>query len=220
MKDERNQYQIIRKDARGCFVESLSDRFPQGNAHFGFAAYDSKRPAGQRQTQSIHIYMSMSEVMELCRKLSTSEMRYIIQQKQQTGDSKPIQSWMGGTSAKKLRVLGKPRADGRSLSRVCNLLVSKKGGFLFTASSGPGDEDSKGLIVPRYGSNPENHVSISMTYEAFSELLLTTQAHYQAWLSSWYATNYQAPGYSQRPTSNPEAYGGAYGQGYSSQGIY
>ena len=34
MYEERNQYQITRKDARGCFVESLSDAFPIGKAHF------------------------------------------------------------------------------------------------------------------------------------------------------------------------------------------
>ncbi len=30
MDDTRNQNQIIRKDARGCFVESLSDAFEIG----------------------------------------------------------------------------------------------------------------------------------------------------------------------------------------------
>lgn len=48
MQDERNQNQIIRKDARECFVESLSDAFSIGKAHFAFATYDVSRPAGQR----------------------------------------------------------------------------------------------------------------------------------------------------------------------------
>lgn len=39
MNDERNRDQIVRKDARGCFVESLSDAFGIGKAHFAFAAY-------------------------------------------------------------------------------------------------------------------------------------------------------------------------------------
>ncbi len=45
MNDERNRDQIVRKDARGCFVESLSDAFGIGKAHFAFAAYDMKRPS-------------------------------------------------------------------------------------------------------------------------------------------------------------------------------
>ena len=52
MQDERNASQIIRKDARNCFVESLSDAFANGRAHFAFATYDMNKPAGQRQTNN------------------------------------------------------------------------------------------------------------------------------------------------------------------------
>ena len=50
MAEERNNYQIARKDAKNCFVESLNDSFPIGRVHFAFATYDVNRPAGQRQT--------------------------------------------------------------------------------------------------------------------------------------------------------------------------
>ena len=39
MNNDSNQYQIIRKDARNCFVESLRDAFDIGKANFVFAAY-------------------------------------------------------------------------------------------------------------------------------------------------------------------------------------
>ena len=81
MYEDRNQYQIIRKDARNCFVESLSDAFNIGKAHFAFATYDLSQPVGQRQTNNIHIYMDISELLELCRKMSSGEMRFLIQQK-------------------------------------------------------------------------------------------------------------------------------------------
>ena len=32
MDKERNAHQIVRKDAKGCFVESLNDAFPSANA--------------------------------------------------------------------------------------------------------------------------------------------------------------------------------------------
>ena len=192
MSDERNQYQIIRKDARNCFVESLSDSFTKGRAHFAFATYDLSKPAGQRQTNNIHIYISMPELLELCRKLSCGELRYILQQKKQTGDSKPIQEWLGGTSAEKLRQYGKARPDGKSLSRVCKLLVGQKTDFLLIADSGPGDKDDKGLIVPRFGNKPENHVAVSLTFDALSELLLMTKTHYEAWLTAWYLSQRQS----------------------------
>ena len=80
--------------------------------------------------------------------------------------------------------------------RQAQLLAGSKSDFLFVADSGPGETDQKGLIVPKFGSKPENHVAVSMTFETFSELLLTTRLHYSAWLGAWYANQYH-PG-SQR----------------------
>lgn len=186
MAEERNPHQIIRKDAKNCFVESLSDSFDKGKAHFAFAAYDLNKPAGNRQTNCVHIYISIPELLELCRKLSCGELRYLWQERKKAGDSRPIQEWLGGTSAEKLIQYGKPRPDGKSLSRVCKLLAAQKSDFLFVADSGPGDKDAKGLIVPRFGKKPENHVSVSMTWDSLSELLLITKTHFEAWLTAWY----------------------------------
>ena len=191
MEESRNQHQIIRKDAKNCFVESLSDSFDKGKAHFAFATYDLNKPAGNRQTNCVHIYISIPELLELCRKLSSGELRYIWQERKKTGDGKPIQEWLGGTSAEKLAQYGKPRPDGKSLSRVARLLAAQKTDFLLTASSGPGDKDAKGLIVPRFGKKPENHVSVSMTWASLAELLLLTKVHYEAWLAAWYLSQIQ-----------------------------
>lgn len=186
MQEARNQCQIIRKDAKSCFVESLSDAFEKGKAHFAFVTYDLKLPAGKRQTSCVHIYISIPELLELSRKLSCGELRYIWQGKKKSGDSKPIQEWLGGTSAEKLRQYGKPRPDGKSLSRVARLLAGQRSDFLFVADSGPGETNDKGLIVPRFGNKPENHVAVSMTWDALAELILMTKAHYEAWLTARY----------------------------------
>ncbi len=215
-QDERNRFQIIRKDAKNCFVESLSDAFPIGKAHFGFATYDTRRPEGSRQTNSIHIYIAMSEILELCRKLSGGEMRYIMQEKKANNDPTPIQEWLGGTAAAKLRSMGKSRSDGKSLSRTCKLLLSNKGGFLLVADSGPGEQNKQGLIVPQFGNKPENHVAIPMTWEAFVELMLMTQTHYVAWLSAKYVSMNQNQSGSQLGYSKqlPQT------ENYSDQGGY
>ena len=186
MSEARDANQIIRKDAKNCFVESLSDAFEFGKAHLTFASYDMRKPSGQRQTSNISIYLDIAEVLELNRKMASGELRYMIQQKQKNNDRTPLQQWLGGTSAEKLRQLGHSRPDGKSLSRTAQLFCGSKADFLFVADSGPGETNEKGLIVPRFGNNPENHVSISMSWEALSELLLLTQTHYQAWLTSWY----------------------------------
>ncbi|MFR9200119.1 MAG: hypothetical protein ACLVML_04770 [Candidatus Gastranaerophilaceae bacterium] len=202
MIEERNQNQIIRIDARNCFVESLSDSFEIEKAHFVFAAYDLSKPAGQRQTNNIHIYMDVAELFELCRKLTGGELRWLMQNKKKSGDNTPLYQCLGGTSVEKLEKYGRPRADGKSLSRTAQLVCGNKTDFLFVADSGPGEANAKGLIVPRFGKNPENHVSVSMTFESLSALLLMTKAHYEAWLTAWYL---KKPAASFRDAGLPQA---------------
>ncbi len=188
MNDNRNRSQIIRIDARNCFVESLNDAFEIGKAHFTFASYDLSKPSGRRQTNSIQIYIDMAEVLELCRKLVGGELRYLMQAKKKNGDSNAALSvpWRHfGGKARKV-------TDGHErMGKVCRGLRSSsaacKTDFLFVADSGPGETNAKGLIVPRFGKNPENPVSVSMTFELLQhELMLMTKTHYQSWLTAYY----------------------------------
>ena len=55
--EDLNRYQIIRKDAKNCFVESKSDNFKYSKAHLEFSHYDLAKPSGQRQTNHVHIYI-------------------------------------------------------------------------------------------------------------------------------------------------------------------
>ena len=72
------------------------------------------------------------------------------------------------------------------------MVPGTKSDFLFIADSGPGEVNEKGLIVPKFGNKPENHVAISMSLESLSELLLVTRIHYQAWLGVLYNKNYSS----------------------------
>ena len=176
MSKDRNLNQIIRKDARGCFVESLNDVFSIGKAHLAFVAYDLHSPAGQRQTDNIHIYLDIAELLELCRKAGVRGAAPSgAGQKAGRGQKALCTSAWAAPPRKRLRQLGKPRADGMSLSRVFQLLPGSRSDFLLVADSGPGERDAKGLIVPRFGKKPENHVALSMTMESFCELLLLTR---------------------------------------------
>ena len=58
--------------------------------------------------------------------------------------------------------------------------------YLFVADSGPGDQNEQGLIVPRFGKNPEQHVAVSFSWKKLNEFLFTIHAHYMAWLSARY----------------------------------
>ena len=187
MTEEYNKNQIIRKDARGCFVESLCDFFEVGKVHLAFASYDVNLPSGQRQTNNIHIFIGVDELQEICRKISCGELQYMLKQKKKAEDyNTPLLEWLGGTSAEKLAQRGRSRTDGKSLSRTAKLVAGRKNDFLFSADSGAGEQNAQGLIVPRFGGDPENHVSVSMSWASLSELFLLTKENYQAWLTAKY----------------------------------
>ena len=205
MNEERNQYQISRKDAKNSFVESLSDAFSIGKVHFNFASYDLNKPAGQRQTGMVSIYIDVDEFLELCRKLTCGELRYLVQsQKSAASPKTALYQSLGGTSADKLKQQNRSRSDGKSLSRTLQMLTGNKSDLILVADSGPGETTEKGLIVPKFGNKPENHITVSMSLDNVGELLLITKTHYEAWLSAWYAQRITNPPPVQQTPPKPK----------------
>lgn len=189
--DERNQSQIIRIDGRNCFVEVKNDSFEFGKMHLEFATYDVKLPAGQRQTNHVHIYVSMEDWLALCCEAASGSLLYQARQCKGGSGSGPLYECLGGTSAKKLAHYGKSRADNKSLSRIMKILSAEKADFLLIADSGPGEENATGLIVPKWGKTPENHIAISMSARTLTGMLHIAKSHYDAWLSSIYVKDPQ-----------------------------
>ena len=185
--EERNKAQIIRIDARNCFVESRSDAFEIGKAHLEFATYDTSKPAGQRQTNHIHIYVDIPEFLCLAQEALNGMLHSRARHQRTNNNEAPLHESLGGTSAEKLAQRGNPRPDGKSLSRIFKIMLSnKEDSYLFTASSGPGETNATGLIVPKFGGKPENHVSVLMNWRAVNELMVMTKVHYEAWLAAKY----------------------------------
>lgn len=184
---EQNLNQIIRKDAKSCFVESLNDCFRIGKAHLRFVKYDVSKPAKSRQTDMVDIFVDISEIMELQRQFIGGEMRCRVDARKEKKDTTtPLFESMGGVSDAKLKLQDRRRKDKKSLSRIARLLIGAKKDFMFIAQSGPGEETDKGLIAPKFGDNPENNVAIALTFADLSELILMTVAHYNGWLTGWY----------------------------------
>jgi hypothetical protein len=184
-----NRYQIIRKDARNCFVETKSDYFLFDKVHLEFAKYDATRPSGERQTDHVHIYINVPEFLLLAHEALSGALHMRARQERTTDEKerRPLYRQLGGTSAERLAKYGRTRPDGKSLSRTVKLQLGKTPDtYLFSADSGPGETNATGLIVPKFGGNPENHVSVPMDWRNLNELLLTTKTHYEAWLAAWY----------------------------------
>ncbi|WP_145984973.1 hypothetical protein [Dysosmobacter welbionis] len=187
-----NWGQIIRKDARGCFVEIKNDCFHLEKVHLQFVSYDTSLPKGSRYTSNINIYIDVPEFLALTQEAASGTLHMRMQQYKQEKKQEPLYEHLGGTSAKQLAKYGKPRSDGKSLSRVVKLTISSKSDYFLTADSGPGEENKTGLIVPKFGANPEQHVSVILSWRQLNELLLTTAEHYRAWLSAKYTAEWGA----------------------------
>lgn len=205
-----NQDQIIRKDARSCFVEVKNDCFHLDKVHLQFVTYDQKRPPGQRYTNNIHIYINIPEFLVLAKEAETGALHARTQQLKREGKPDPLFEHLGGTAASQLKKYGKERPDGMSLSRVVKLVGGSKTDYLLVADSGPGEQSGKGLIVPRFGKSPEQHVAVGLTWRGVNEILITTAAHYQAWLSAKYLADWQkqhAPRLEGKPRADREEAG-------------
>jgi hypothetical protein len=223
--EEKNKSQIIRQDARNCFVESRSDAFEIGKIHFEFATYDTSKPKGECQTNNVNIYLDVSEFYGLAHTvlhghihLTMSQYKKIMKEieeyksannnqlndemkEKQAQVNKPLFQSLGGTPADKLRQYGRERKDGLSLSRSISLSVGGKVDYLLCAESGPGQTDSKGLIVPQYGNKPEQRVSVAMNWQAVNEIMMMTKIHYEAWLAAKYMA--ETFGVSKAPKNPP-----------------
>lgn len=145
-----NWGQIIRKDAKGCFVEVRNDTFHLDKVHLQFVSYDTTKPKGSRYVNNISIYIDVPEFLALAQEAASGTLHMRMQQYKNAGNKDPLYEHLGGTAAKYLTKYGRPRPDGKSLSRVVRLTVAAKSDYFLTADSGPGEENKTGLIVPRF----------------------------------------------------------------------
>ena len=160
--------------------------------HLQFVSYDTSRPKGSRYTNNISIYLDVPEFLALAQEAASGTLHMRMQQYKNAGNKEALYEHLGGTSAKHLERYGRPRPDGKSLSRVVRLTAATKADYFLTADSGPGEENKTGLIVPRFGLKPEQHVSVILSWRQLNELLLTTVEHYRAWLAAKYASEWTA----------------------------
>ncbi|MDR1704707.1 MAG: hypothetical protein LBS19_08485 [Clostridiales bacterium] len=160
------------------------------NLHLEYVAYDASRPEGQRQTNHVHIYIDVPEFLHLAHEGLTGALHFRSKQQREEKNQTPLYEHLGGTSTQRMAQYGKTRTDGKSLSRIVKLIWGQKVDYLFVADSGPGETNATGLIVPKFGKEPENHVSVGLNWRNLNELLLMTKTHYEAWLSAQYAKNH------------------------------
>lgn len=181
---EKKEERVIRIDGKNCFVEVLDNSFPIDKVRLDFVAYDTAAEKGNRQTANIQIYVDVDKFLSFCEKVRFGGREYIKYCHEHTDYHEPLFQNMGGASATVLKKRGQSRKDGMGISKVLNVSASKKGYFL-TAKSGPGEENEKGLIVPKY-KEPEQKVSIALEHYDLIRLCRMVEMRYSAYLASEY----------------------------------
>ncbi|WP_242247862.1 hypothetical protein [Bacillus cereus group sp. BfR-BA-01328] len=189
MARETNPLQIIRFDGRDCFMEVLNTGFDIGKVYMNFISYDQNKKAGERYTAKIPIYMDIDKFLVLSADIMSGKIHKLAENEKAKGAKYPgkIFDDMGGTPAESLKQRGKEREDGMSESRVLKLFPGSKLPFLFQAELGKGEKNDKGLIVPRYGTSPEQLVRIPMQGDDLKRFALVVKTHIDAYITAKYS---------------------------------
>lgn len=192
---------VYRADGKDCFVEVTSDALAIGKFKFTFKSYDASKPAGQRSKSTIQMYLDVADALLMSANILSGKYAKVIadekrkyeeaKAKSETYFQAPVFVRMGGVSAKKLKIQGKERPDKMSLSRQIKLMGGMKAMFVIQAEQGPGEENDKGLIVPRYGpkqgTKAEQSVMIPLDEDSAKKLALMIQLYAQAYASAQYS---------------------------------
>lgn len=199
-------HKIIKFNSNDSIFEVVADTFNIGKVHIHMHKYDESKSAGQKVTQAVDVFVSIDEALVLCQDILTGNIPIRVKALKDKGE-KYASAWqhLGGISATKLKEKQeyalkagrkledlkpnqKSRPDGKSLSRVFKIVPSSRDSYAFTfqAESGAGEEDSKGLIVPKYGTKPENRVFMPVTPEQAKAFALKLNVCIQAYYNSKY----------------------------------
>lgn len=171
--------QIIRKDGKDCLMEVNTQAFSIGKVKLVFAKYDPNKPKGQRTTARIEIYLDFSTALEFSQSILDGRLSKLLveannkfKQTQKPWD-KNVSISMGGTAHPK------NRTDGKAESRTLSAQLGTNKPIALVASSGPGNVNDKGLIVPE---KPEQSVFITLSDEDIREVALMIKCNVEAYI--------------------------------------
>lgn len=171
--------QIIRKDGKDCLMEVNTQAFSIGKVKLVFAKYDPNKPKGQRTTARIEIYLDFSTALEFSQSILDGRLSKLLveannkfKQTQKPWD-KNVSISMGGTAHPK------NRTDGKAESRTLSAQLGTNKPIALVASSGPGNVNDKGLIVPE---KPEQSVFITLSAEDIREVALMIKCNVEAYI--------------------------------------
>lgn len=187
----KNQ-QIVRFDGKNVFVEVLNSMIDKGKLVLNFVQYDTSQDTGGRQKENLNFFIDLDDFLVLAQDIKSgklAKMRELEKQIAKKADSKyckHVYSLLGGVSATNLAKRSQERSDKMSLSRQFKLTPGSTQPWMLSCEHGPGEEDDKGLIVPK--GRPESIVRVALTDDSLKKLAIAVELQIQAYYSGMYAT--------------------------------
>ncbi len=170
--------QIARVDGKNCFVEVLNRAFPIGKVSINFIKYNTGNTKGSRIESEIHAYIDWDEFLYFADLIETIDVKAA-----GTGN---LWENLGGSLPGKAK-----RTDGKAESRKLALQKGSRYDFMLLAEKGAGEVNNTGLIVPKYGSTPDQRVSIPMTMKDAKKMVLAVKQHMAAYINGCYMGVYK-----------------------------
>lgn len=179
----KNTTQIIRKDGKDCFLEITVDCLKIDKIMLQAVSYDQSRPAGQRETGKVPIYLDIFMAARIGQDILSGRYAALAQQKRKEAEASgskypssvidpPI---MGGTS-------GARTADHKPIARQMRLIPGNIKPWIIEVTSGPGKEIGKGLIAP--DGKPTTVIRVPLTNDDVKEIALALQYCDHLWMSA------------------------------------
>ena len=172
------------------FLKVYPDSFRIGKLKLAFGQFD----ANKKLKSNIDFYLEMKkgDALVLCHDILSGRLAVEMDNEIKNRLSnpkidekakqyaKPVRMYQGGVPAQKVK-----RKDGKALSRILEISSGSKKPFIFTCKEGPGEQNTKGLIAPKFNNgNAEKRIIVALTNEELKAMALAVQAYYTAWLSA------------------------------------
>ncbi len=177
--------QIIRKDAKGSFVEVIAPTDDFQQVTLNFISLDQNN----KQTGKISIYFDIPEFLAFCTRITNREIRICIEQdRKRCASGNTIYAYEKADNGKiqysgmklnpemskdqnghySIAMLRGTKKDGNVISKQFWMCSSERADIVLNVCEGPGKEDSKGLIAP--AGKPDTTIRVPMSWGALEEI--------------------------------------------------
>ena len=190
MDNKERKEPMFKLDGKNCFLEVVEDGFGIEKVQINFCTYDKSREPGKRQTAFIPFYISFEEFIVFADNVRIGRFKQKTDKAQAAATAAqkqwadPVFHMMGGTTKEALNRSGRARADGMSISRQLRIYPGSKQAYLVVCEQGAGEQNEKGLIVPRYGTKPDQKVMVPVSEDAMHQLAARVSLEIQAYITA------------------------------------